>query len=95
MIQPSWFEHVDLMSGLIVLLLLMVGFFVRREFKNFDGKLMAACDGVKTKLEKDEFEKFKGTVYFQLHEHEHQIECDVDNCKPKTTGVIIRERRNI
>jgi hypothetical protein len=74
-------------------LVLLVGYFVRREFKRFDSKLTEACEGNKTKVEQQSFEKFKGIIFYQLHEHDHRIECDVDNCKPKTTGVIIHERR--
>ena len=91
---PSWFEHVDLMNYLIGLLCLMVGWFIRREFVKFDNKLNSVCAGLDEKIKQDEFEKFKKTVYFQLHEHDHQIECSADDCRPKTTGVIIRERRS-
>ena len=91
---PSWFEHVDLMNYLIGLLCLLVGWFIKREFKNFENKLNKVCDGLDKKVKQDEFDKFKQIMYYQLHEHDHQIECNAADCKPKTTGVIIRERRS-
>lgn len=94
MTTPSWFQHPDLMNLLIGFLILVVGWFIRREFVKFDVKLDSACKGVSSKVDKESFKEFKETVYYQLHEHDHQIECDVDNCKPKTAGVIIRERRH-
>ena len=93
MAEPSWFQHADLMNILIGFLILIVGWFIRREFRNFDTKLDTACRRVDNKVEKNDFEKFKGNVYYQLHEHDHHIECSAADCRPKTTGVIIRERR--
>jgi len=84
MAEPSWFQHADLMNILIGFLILIVGWFIRREFRNFDTKLDTACRRVDNKVEKNDFE---------LHEHDHHIECSAADCRPKTTGVIIRERR--
>ena len=92
---PSWFEHVDLMNVIIGLLCFIVAGFVKHEFNNFKDNLAMVCAELNKKVKQDEFEKFKNVVYFQLHEHDHQIECTADDCRPKTTGVIIRERRNL
>lgn len=95
MVNPSWYEHVDLMNGTIVILVMLLGWFIRKDFRHFNAKLDKACDGIDKKADKTEFERTKKELFYQIHEHDHQIECDVDNCKPKTTGVIIRERRNL
>lgn len=91
--NPSWFEHVDLMNVVIGLLCFIVAGFVKREFKRFENKLTAVCDELKNKATTAELEKFKKVAFFQLHEHDHQIECNAADCRPKTMGVIIRERR--
>ena len=90
---PTWFEHPDLMNLIIGALVVLVGFFIKREFNRFGDKLTGVCTALEKKASADELEKFKKITFFQLHEHDHQIECGVADCKPKTTGVIIRERR--
>ncbi len=30
-------------------------------------------------------------IWKRLNSHGHKIDCDADKCKPKTTGVVLRE----
>lgn len=90
---PSWFEHVDLMNVIIGLLCFIVAGFVKREFKRFESKLNEMCKELSEKATTKELTAFRRLAFHHLHDHDHHVKCNADNCKPTTAGVIIRERR--
>lgn len=92
MTNPSWYEHVDLMQVIIVLLILIVAWFIRRDFTRFEAKLESMCASINKKGDADEVKR-KANAQENDEEHEelwkrvnHHKHVDV------TGEVVIAER---
>jgi hypothetical protein len=55
--QPSWYEHVDLMQVIIVVLLFIISGFIKRDLYRFENKLTGVCEAITQKADLDEVKK--------------------------------------
>jgi Tfp pilus assembly protein PilO len=88
-ISWNWLQQFDVVRIIIMILLFLLGWFVKREFKSFEGKL----DCISTKADAEEVKKTFKEAFHQIKNHDHKIKCNVPECKPETDGVIISDRR--
>lgn len=49
--MPSWYEHVDLMQIIIVALILIVAWFMKRDLNRFEDKLTTVCGAINDKAD--------------------------------------------
>jgi len=89
--SPSWFAHPDLMNAIIIVLVLILLWFIRREFSKFDTKLTDICTIVGKKADKAENDTAHKALWQRANNHGHKIECNEKVCKPYTGGLLIHE----
>jgi hypothetical protein len=87
----SWLQQFDVVRIIIMVLLFLLGWFVKREFKRFEGKL----DCISTKADEKQVQRTFREAFAQIKDHDHKIKCNAKICKPETDGVILHDRRII
>lgn len=69
--QPTWFEHVDLMQLIIAGLILLVGWFVKRDLNRFENKLNGVCNTMKLKVDKTDNDAEHIDIWKRVNHHKH------------------------
>jgi hypothetical protein len=71
MTNPSWFEHVDLMQLIIALLILIVGWFAKRDITRIETKIVNVCSVAGTKVDKKDNEDEHEQLWKRINHHSH------------------------
>jgi len=96
--QPSWFEHVDLMQVLLAVLVALVGLLIsvglKVGFRLLMNKMDDMCGEIKGKADQRDLDangKEHVEMWRRVNHHSHVINCNQEGCKPECGRVVISE----
>ena len=89
MTNPSWYEHVDLMQLIIAALILLVGWFAKRDITRIETKITSLCSTINAKASKKDNDSEHEDMWRRINHHHHTPKHKVVG---ETGDVIIVER---